>query len=150
MKKFNYTINGIKYRVEINSIEGNVAEVTVNGSTYKVELDKEQEVKQMPKPTPVSRPTTTATPKPAAAPAPAAAAPAAGGSGAPVVSPLPGVIIGVHCKVGDEVKRGQRILVLEAMKMENDIKADRDGTITSIAVSQGDNVQEGATLVTIG
>lgn len=149
MKKFNYTINGIKYRVEINSIEGNVAEVTVNGSTYKVELDKEQEVKQMPKPTPVTRPAAAApTPKatPAAAPAPA---PAAGG-GAAVVSPLPGVIIGIHCKVGDEVKRGQRILVLEAMKMENDIKADRDGTITAIAVSQGDNVQEGATLVTIG
>lgn len=149
MKKFNYTINGIKYRVEINSIEGNVAEVTVNGSTYKVELDKEQEVKQMPKPTPVTRPAAAApAPKatPAVAPAPA---PAAGG-GAAVVSPLPGVIIGIHCKVGDEVKRGQRILVLEAMKMENDIKADRDGTITAIAVSQGDNVQEGATLVTIG
>lgn len=149
MKKFNYTINGIKYRVEINSIEGNVAEVTVNGSTYKVELDKEQEVKQMPKPTPVTRPAVAApAPKatPAVAPAPA---PAAGG-GAAVVSPLPGVIIGIHCKVGDEVKRGQRILVLEAMKMENDIKADRDGTITAIAVSQGDNVQEGATLVTIG
>ena len=149
MKKFNYTINGIKYRVEINSIEGNVAEVTVNGSTYNVELDKEQEVKQMPKPTPIARPATPA-PAPKATPAPAPASTAGGEGGAAVLSPLPGVIIGVHCKVGDEVKRGQRILVLEAMKMENDIKADRDGTITSIAVSQGDNVQEGATLVTIG
>lgn len=149
MKKFSYTINGIKYRVEINSIKDNVAEVTVNGSMYKVELDKEQEVKHMPKPTPIARPATpVSTPKatPVATPAPA---PVASG-GAAVVSPLPGVIIGVHCKVGDEVKRGQRILVLEAMKMENDIKADRDGVITSIAVSQGDNVQEGAVLVTIG
>lgn len=150
MKKFNYTINGIKYRVEINSIEGNVAEVTVNGNSYNVEI--EQEIKQMPtKPVaPVARPAApTATPKPTAPATPAPAA-TSGGSGTAVVSPLPGVIIGVHCKVGDEVKRGQRILVLEAMKMENDIKADRDGTITSIAVSQGDNVQEGATLVTIG
>ncbi|MDO4771461.1 biotin/lipoyl-containing protein [Porphyromonas sp.] len=150
MKKFNYTINGIKYRVEINSIENNVAEVSVNGSTYKVELDKEQEVKQISKPAPVSRPAAKApAAKPAAAPAPEPAAAPAGG-GVAVVSPLPGVIIGIHCKVGDEVKRGQRILILEAMKMENDIKADRDGTITSVAVSQGDNVQEGATLVTIG
>ncbi len=145
MKEFNYKINGIKYRVEINSVEDNVAEVSVNGNAYTVEIESAKPVKTTPK---VVAPKPAAAPAATVAPAPAAA-PAAGG-GAPVLSPLPGVIIGIHCKVGDQVKRGQRLIVLEAMKMENDIKADRDGVIASIAVSQGESVQEGATLVTIG
>lgn len=145
MKEFNYKINGIKYRVEINSVEDNVAEVSVNGNAYTVEIESAKPVKTTPK---VTVPKPAAAPAATVAPAPAAA-PAAGG-GAPVLSPLPGVIIGIHCKVGDQVKRGQRLIVLEAMKMENDIKADRDGVIASIAVSQGESVQEGATLVTIG
>ncbi len=145
MKEFNYKINGIKYRVEINSVEDNVAEVSVNGNAYTVEIESAKPVKTTPK---VTAPKPAAAPAATVAPAPAAA-PAAGG-GAPVLSPLPGVIIGIHCKVGDQVKRGQRLIVLEAMKMENDIKADRDGVIASIAVSQGESVQEGATLVTIG
>lgn len=144
MKQFNYTINGIKYRVEINSIEDNVAEVSVNGTNYSVEIQAKEQVK------PVAKPKATPA-KPAAAAAPATTAPAATpAGGAPIQSPLPGVIIGIHCKVGDVVKKGQKLVVLEAMKMENDIKADRDGTITAISVSQGESVQEGATLVMIG
>ena len=65
-------------------------------------------------------------------------------------SPLPGVILSVDCKVGDTVKRGQKILVLEAMKMENNINADRDGKIVEIKVNKGDSVLEGADLVVIG
>lgn len=144
MKQFNYTINGIKYRVEINSIEDNVAEVSVNGTNYSVEIEAKEQVK------PVAKPKATPA-KPAAAAAPATTAPAATpAGGAPIQSPLPGVIIGILCKVGDVVKKGQKLVVLEAMKMENDIKADRDGTITAISVSQGESVQEGATLVMIG
>ena len=67
-----------------------------------------------------------------------------------VKSPLPGVILSVDCKVGDTVKRGQKILVLEAMKMENNINADRDGKIVEIKVNKGDSVLEGADLVVIG
>lgn len=101
-----------------------------------------------------------ATPK--AAPAPkvaepaptkeaAPAAPATGGNatGAPIKAPLPGVIINVLVGVGATVKRGQKIMILEAMKMENDIKADRDGVISSIQVNKGDTVQDGDTLATI-
>ncbi len=75
------------------------------------------------------------------------AAPSVAGA---VKSPLPGVILSVDCKVGDTVKRGQKILVLEAMKMENNINADRDGKIVEIKVNKGDSVLEGADLVVIG
>ena len=93
---------------------------------------------------PVSRPA-------APAAAPVASAPvASSGGGHEIKSPLPGVILDITVKVGDEVKRGDKLVVLEAMKMENDIKADMDGKVISISVQKNDNVQEGATLVTIG
>ena len=76
--------------------------------------------------------------------------PATSGAAGAVKSPLPGVILSVDCKVGDTVKRGQKILVLEAMKMENNINADRDGKIVEIKVNKGDSVLEGADLVVIG
>ena len=85
---------------------------------------------------------------PAAAPAPAASAPATGGK--KVTSPLPGVIISVDGKEGQTVKRGQKVAVIEAMKMENEILAECDGTITAVHVKQGDSVLEGADIVTIG
>jgi biotin carboxyl carrier protein len=65
-------------------------------------------------------------------------------------SPLPGIILEITCKVGDVVKKGQKVLVLEAMKMENAINADRDGEIQEIKVNKGDSVLEGADLVVIG
>ena len=76
--------------------------------------------------------------------------PAASTTKGAVKSPLPGVILQVNCKVGDTVKRGQNLLVLEAMKMENNINADRDGKIIEIKVNKGDSVLEGADLVVIG
>ena len=96
---------------------------------------------------PVARP---AAPKPAATPAaqPAASSAPAGGKG--VKSPLPGVILEVKVNVGDEVKKGQTVVILEAMKMENNINADRDGKITAINIKAGDSVLEGTDLVIIG
>lgn len=154
MKKFSYTINGTKYNVEIKSVDGNNASVEVNGQNYDVVLDRPE-----PAPAPQKPEATVSAAQPTAkaaepAPAPKAqAAPApkpATGSAKSVISPLPGVIISVLVNEGDAVKKGQKILVLEAMKMENDIKADRDGTVASVNVSKGDSVQEGDTLITIG
>lgn len=163
MKKFVYTINGVKYRVEILSTEDNVAEIEVNGTKYSVGLEAAPKDKPLmrtiskPSVAPVATtvaasvsdpvapvPTTTPTTTPAAAPA---SAPASGGS--PVISPLPGVIIKVLVNPGDKVTKGQKLMILEAMKMENDIKAPKDGIVASIAVSVNDNVQEGVTLLTL-
>ena len=140
MKTYKFKINGNEYNVDINSVEGNIADVTVNGASYKVEMD-----------TPVASPLAAA-PAPAATPA-AAAAPApakASGTGKAVTSPLPGVIIEVSVKEGQAVKAGQKIAVIEAMKMENEIQADVDGTVTAILVNKGDSVLEGAEIVKIG
>lgn len=139
-------INGNDYNVVINDVQDSVATVEVNGSTFKVEFDK-----------PIVKPTAikvvkTATAAPAvsaAAPKPAAApAPTAGGT--TVSSPLPGVILEVSVKEGDTVKTGQKVIVLEAMKMENVVEATADGVIKSIKVNKGDSVLEGAPLVIIG
>lgn len=146
MKEYKYTINGKEYKVTIGEIEGNIANVEVNGQSYKVEMEK-KEVAEKPTVRPVVKPAP-APAKPAAQPA--ATQPAAAGSGKGVKSPLPGVILDVKVNVGDEVKKGQTVVILEAMKMENNINADRDGKITAINVKQGDSVLEGTDLVMIG
>ena len=144
MKEYKIKINGNNYNVTIDEVEDNVAKVEVNGTPYNVEFEK-----------PISKPKTiSVVNKPAAAPsagpAPAnkpAAAPAAAG-GATVNSPLPGVVLEIKVKDGDKVTKGQVIMVLEAMKMENDIEAPCDGTIT-VKAQKGDSVLEGATLAVI-
>ena len=145
MKEYKYKINGNLYNVVIGDIEDNIAHVEVNGTHYTVEMEKKP--KAAPAPKPVARPVA----KPAAAPAPAASAPAskpaAGKSG--VKSPLPGVILDIKVKEGDEVKKGQTVTILEAMKMENSINADKDGKVTAINVSKGESVLEGTDLVII-
>ena len=143
MKSFKYTINGNTYKVHINSVVDDVAEVEVNGTPYNVKMEKPAK-KQM-----------VTLKRPAQAPTNASCEPVITRQAAPSVagavkSPLPGVILSVDCKVGDTVKRGQKILVLEAMKMENNINADRDGKIVEIKVNKGDSVLEGADLVVIG
>lgn len=141
MKEYKYKINGNLYNVVIGDIEDNIAHVEVNGTHYTVEMEKKK--KESPAPKPVVRPAA----KPAApAPAPAAK-PAAAKSG--VKSPLPGVILDIKVKEGDEVKKGQTIVILEAMKMENSINADKDGKVTAINVSKGESVLEGTDLVII-
>ena len=145
MKEYKYKNNGNLYNVVIGDIEDNIAHVEVNGTHYTVEMEKKP--KAAPAPKPVARPVA----KPAAAPAPSASAPAskpaAGKSG--VKSPLPGVILDIKVKEGDEVKKGQTVIILEAMKMENSINADKDGKVTAINVSKGESVLEGTDLVII-
>lgn len=145
MKQYKFKINGNDYNVAINSTNGNLADVTVNGVSYQVEMEN-----SMPAAAPVQAvPQASApAPQPAAAAAPAPAAKPAG-EGKAVTSPLPGVIIEVSVKEGDTVAAGQKVAVLEAMKMENEIQAEKAGVVTKIHVSKGDSVLEGASIVTI-
>ncbi|MBQ8809369.1 MAG: acetyl-CoA carboxylase biotin carboxyl carrier protein subunit [Bacteroidales bacterium] len=145
MKTYKFKINGNEYNVAINSVEGTNASVTVNGTDYQVELEDAPAapVQAAPATAPA------AAPAQAAPAAPAAPKPAASGAGKAVTSPLPGVIIAVKVNVGDSVKAGQEVAVLEAMKMENSIEAEHDGTVTAIHVAKGDSVLEGAAVVTI-
>ena len=123
MKRFNITVNGKAYDVAVEELDANA-------------------------------PMTAAAPAPAAAApvaAPAAApAPAAAGSGEKVCAPMPGTILDVKVNNGDSVTKGQVIMILEAMKMENDIVASCDGTITSLLAKKGDQVNSGDALATIG
>ena len=142
MRTYKFKINGNEYNVEINSVEGNIADVTVNGASYKVEMDTPVA------PTPAAAPATPATSAPAPAPA-SAPATAPAGAGKVITSPLPGVIIEVSVKEGQAVKAGQKVAVIEAMKMENEIQASCDGTVTAVLVNKGDSVLEGAEIVKI-
>ena len=138
MKNFKYTINGNVYDVVINKVEDTFADVQVNGTSYKVEIEKPARKPiasiQHPDPiiTPIARPQQSASPD----------------SGI-IRSPLPGVILDIACKVGDTVKKGQKLMILEAMKMENAINSSKDGVIAEIKASKGDSVLEGADLIVI-
>ncbi len=142
MKEYKYKINGNTYNVAIKDIDDNIANVEVNGTPYKVEMEKAPKVIVKP----VLRPASTAAPK---APAAQLTKPTPAGGKSGVKSPLPGTILEVKVKVGDVVKKGQVIIILEAMKMENNINADKDGTIVAVNVSKGDPVLEGTDLVII-
>ena len=142
MKTYKFKINGNEYNVDINSVEGNTADVTVNGASYKVEMETPI--------APAAPVTAPAAPAPATAAAAPAPAPSAGsGAGKAITSPLPGVIIEVSVKEGQAVKAGQKVAVIEAMKMENEIQASSDGTVTAVLVNKGDSVLEGAEIVKI-
>lgn len=160
MKEYKYKINGNEYSVAIIDLEGDKAAVEVNGVSYQVDILTEGYT--APAPRPAAKPAAPA-PAPAAAPAAPApapqpiapAAPAAEpaapvGKGTAVQSPLPGVILDIKVAVGDQVKAGQTVAILEAMKMENNINAECDGVITAIKVSKGDNILEGSDIVIIG
>ena len=132
MKEYKYKINGNIYKVAIGDIEDNIAHVEVNGTPYKVEMEKAPKAVMKP----VVRPASTS-PAPAPTTVVKPAATSTGKSG--VKSPLP----------GDTVKKGHTIIILEAMTMENNINADKDGKITAINVSKGESVLEGTDLVII-
>lgn len=143
MKSFKYTINGNVYKVHISSVVEDVAEVEVNGTPYKVQMEKPAKKQVVTLKRPAQAPTTSSG-------APVVSRPAASSTPGAIKSPLPGVILDLKCKVGDTVKRGQTLLILEAMKMENNINADRDGSIIEIKVNKGDSVLENADLIVIG
>lgn len=161
MKEYKYKINGNEYSVAIIDLEGDKAAVEVNGVSYQVDILTEGYT--APTPRPAAKPAAAPAPAPAAAPAAPAPAPqpiapaapaaepaAPAGKGTAVQSPLPGVILDIKVAVGDQVKAGQTVAILEAMKMENNINAECDGVITAIKVSKGDNILEGSDIVIIG
>lgn len=159
MGKYNFRINGHDYQVDVNSVEGGIADVTVNGTDYKVELadavpaPAQQAVRPAPQTvstgTPAVTPASRATGQaPQAAQAATPTAPQ--GKGEVVTAPLPGVILDIKVKVGDAVKAGQTVAVLEAMKMENEIESTASGTVTAVNAGKGDSVLEGAAIITIG
>ncbi len=145
MSKYKLKINGNIYNAEVISVDDNIAHVEINGSTYAVELDKA--IKTSKTPTLVRSnavPSTDSHPSVAKTSSPAG--PKGGGT---IKSPLPGVVLNILVKPGDQVKIGQRLLILEAMKMENNIDADKEGKVVSVAKNKGDSVMEGDVLVVI-
>lgn len=153
MKQYKYTINGAQYDVTIDSIVGSKAKVEVNGIPFEVEMHGsslvEEDLPTMS--TEGAAAPAAAAPAPAAAPAAAASVAKSGpGAGSPVKAPLPGVVTKILVEAGQAVKKGDTVLVLEAMKMENNITAEADGAVTGICVAAGDSVMEGTTLLTIG
>ena len=147
MNKYQYKVQGADYDVEIVNVEGNIAQVNVNGISFEVEMKQpiNPAVVQQKKAAVTPPQATVAEAKPKAKPSEKASA-----SGMKLPAPLPGTITEVKVKEGDTVKSGDTVIVLEAMKMQNNIEAECDGTITSVLVSKGDTVMEGDTLVIIG
>jgi glutaconyl-CoA/methylmalonyl-CoA decarboxylase subunit gamma len=146
MKKYKFNINGNPYETEIKNFDDNIAEIEINGVIYKVEVERGFTAVKTPKlvrstvaPSTDIRPSTAKTSSPSGPK----------GTGT-IKSPLPGVILDIFVKVGDTVKIGQKLLMLEAMKMENNIEADQPGKIISITKQKGDSVMEGDVLIIIG
>lgn len=143
MKNYKFRINGNQYEVEVLEVEGNMAKIEVNGTVYDVEMQRE-----IPKVKSVAAPVAVQAPKPAKE-----AKPAAGnepGKASEVRAPLPGVIIQVLVRPGDEVKPGQTVCTLETMKMENAIKAEHGGKVTTLNISAGQSVLQDEVLIVIG
>ena len=147
MKEFTFKINGAEYKCAVEEIEAGKTNVTVNGKVYTVETEAPA------KPAAAPKPAGAPAAKPAAAPAPKAEAPkaaAAPAAGLQVKSPLPGSVIKVLVSEGQAVKKGDTLLTLESMKMENAIMAEADGTVKQIAVTPGQNVMQDDLLIVLG
>lgn len=145
MKKFKFTIAGQPYDTTVNEIEPNVCEVTVNGTVFQVEIEKQETVKK--KPVVAPRPAATATGAAVSASKPAAA-PASAGTTV-VKSPLPGSIVKVMVQAGQDIKKGDTLLTMESMKMENVIASEVTGKVKSVLVQPGQNVMQDDKLVEI-
>lgn len=154
MSEYILTINQKEYRAEVGEINAECALIQVNGKEFRVDLQQLGLAKLMPVATmaearaaaPAAQPVIGVAPAPAA---PLASAPAAGDASSIVKAPLPGLIVDVKVREGEKVKAGQIIVVMEAMKMENQIQATTDGTVKKIFVKKGDNVAEGNAMVEI-
>jgi biotin carboxyl carrier protein len=145
MKEFNYKINGTPYRVVVTKSDSDFVELEVNGTPFTVELSQKKK-KTL---SGIKRPSGASSPTPQSASTPLVTRPSGSSAKSSLQSPLPGVILELRCKVGDTVKKGQTLMILEAMKMENNILANKNGTISEVLVQKGDSVLEGADLVVI-
>lgn len=138
MKKFKFTIRGHDYDVEVQSLEGRVARVEVNGTKYKVEIHADKKASKTPtlvrKEVPRSKD---------------AHMIKKGASMQSIKAPLPGVIMQVIVKEGEEVKRGSTLLIYEAMKMENKLLAEKEGIVKSVKVTAGESILQGDVLLEI-
>ncbi len=141
MKEYKYKINGSEYAVKINKIGASEAEVEVNGKSYSVELIRDREAEHKPVVRRPARPSSCTS---------ASASPSTARVKGGLKAPLPGVILEISVAVGDEVKRGQRVAVLEAMKMENNILSERAGRVLEINVQEGEAILEGKDILIIG
>ncbi|MDE7402955.1 MAG: acetyl-CoA carboxylase biotin carboxyl carrier protein subunit [Muribaculaceae bacterium] len=149
MKEYKYKINGMKFTVSVGDIVDNEAQVEVNGVSYKVELDRKPKASQKPA---LSQSGHTNHGNVAAAPVaskPVAKPAVSAGAAEAVKSPLPGTVMSIDVNVGDTVNAGDKVGVLEAMKMENDIRTTRGGKVTKILVSVGDAILEGTDIMII-
>jgi len=138
MKEYKFTINGNLYKVDVLDTEGNLTKIEVNGTAYNVELIREPKLK------PVQVPASRIKTGDAVSSSPAGKA---GGPAVQVKAPLPGIIVQVLVKPGDEVTKGQSLCTLETMKMENAIKAENPGTVTSVKIAPGQTVNQDEVLV---
>ena len=145
MKEFNYKINGTPYRVVVTKSDSDFVELEVNGTPFTVELSQKKK-KTL---SGIKRPSSTSSPIPQSTSTPLVTRPSGSTDKSALQSPLPGVILELRCKVGETVKKGQTLMILEAMKMENNILANKNGTIAEVLVQKGDSVLEGADLVVI-
>ena len=143
MKEYKYTINGNKYEVEIGDIVDNITSVKVNGEDYKVEMEPEAEPEK--KKVVLGKPAAAASEGTATATTDAANV----NTNNAVKAPLPGTIVEVKVAVGDEVQPGDVVVVLEAMKMANNLEAEKCGKVTAVLVQAGQSVMEDDALVVI-
>lgn len=139
MKQFKFTIHGNDYAVDVISFEDNLAQIEVNGTPYEVEVHKKVKTTKTPR---VIAPPVKETPKPDIEKR-------AKGDAHPIAAPLPGSILEIRVRPGDIIEKGQVLMIMEAMKMENNVMADRKGVIESIMVQPGDTVLQGDVLVQI-
>ncbi|MCR4808993.1 MAG: biotin/lipoyl-binding protein [Prevotella sp.] len=159
MKTYKYKVKGVDYEVEIAQVEGKIAKVNVNGIPFEIEMQKPINAAkhptlaaaraQSPVAAPVASPSAATAPAAKPAPQPVAQPAAPAGAGNALKAPLPGTVTEVKVQVGQQVNVGDTVLVLEAMKMQNNIESEYAGQVTSVLVKQGDTVMEGAVMLTI-
>lgn len=138
MKKYKFTISGDEYDVHIEDIEENIAQIEVNGTRYEVEIKGEVKASKTPKL--VRKPVVQQ-------PGEGQIKKQQSSGGTAIKAPLPGTILKINVAVGDEVKEGQNLLVMEAMKMENQVLAEKNGQISAIKVKEGDAVLQDDVLI---